>query len=84
MENAILETEQIVAGFERRDLSIRTGKAEITSPINLCNQSEKAVTAFRAVWYGQGSDPVTPKGEPRDPNHWFEEYDMKPKVVGKK
>ena len=28
------------------------------------------------------------KGEPRDPNHWFEEYDVNPlskvKVVGKK
>ncbi len=34
------------------------GATEITFPVTLRNSGEKAVTDFRAVWYGQGSDPT--------------------------
>ncbi len=34
------------------------GQTEITFPVNLFNQGEEAITDFKAVWYGKGSDPV--------------------------
>ncbi len=33
------------------------GDTEIPFPVNLFNQGEKAITDFRAVWFGKGDDP---------------------------
>jgi len=36
----------------------KQGATEITFPVTLRNAGEKAITDFRAVWFGQGNDPV--------------------------
>jgi len=36
----------------------KQGQTEITFPVTLRNSGEKAITDFRAVWYGKGSDPT--------------------------
>jgi len=38
--------------------SYKQGATEITFPVTLRNAGEKAITDFRAVWFGQGNDPV--------------------------
>ncbi|MFA7148655.1 MAG: copper amine oxidase N-terminal domain-containing protein [Syntrophomonadaceae bacterium] len=69
-----------IAMAEQLDAPARLTKGRTYVPLRLTEQDMEF--GFK---YGQR---FVAEGEPRDPNHWFEKYDVKPlskvKIIGKK